>query len=77
MGVSQDVRQRLIEHNSGRCQYTSRLRPWQLIYYETFEKLDSAFKRERQIKGWSRAKKSALIGADLKALKLLAKRRKR
>ena len=32
-----------------------------LVYYEVFKRLDEAFEREKQIQGWSRAKKQALI----------------
>jgi type I restriction enzyme R subunit len=32
-----------------------------LVYYETFERIDEAFAREKQVQGWNRAKKIALI----------------
>jgi predicted GIY-YIG superfamily endonuclease len=48
--------------------YTARRRPVELIWHDTFGSRDEAFARERQIKGWSRAKKEALIRADWDAL---------
>jgi predicted GIY-YIG superfamily endonuclease len=49
--------------------------PWQIVYTENFDTERDALKRERQIKGWSRDKKEALIAGDFKALKRLAKRK--
>jgi predicted GIY-YIG superfamily endonuclease len=48
-------------------------RPVTLMYAEPFDSRDEAFWRERQIKGWSRAKKEALAREDWSALKQLAK----
>jgi putative endonuclease len=75
VGVTADLDQRLNYHNTGRCLHTSKFRSWKIIYTEQFENEIDAFKRERQIKGWSRAKKEALIAGNLKSLKKLAKRR--
>jgi predicted GIY-YIG superfamily endonuclease len=49
--------------------------PWEIIYTESFEDKASALKRERQIKGWSRAKKEALIAGEGGELRKLARRR--
>ena len=46
--------------------------PVKLIYYEEFDRIDEAFKREKQIQGWSRKKKIALMKRNIKELKLLA-----
>lgn len=75
VGVTSDLDQRLGYHNTGRCPHTSKFTPWEIVYTEKFENEADAFKRERQIKGWTRVKKEALIAGNLKELKNLAKRR--
>lgn len=45
--------------------------PFELVYTESFSSRIDAMKRERQLKGWSRAKKEALIQGDLIKLKVL------
>jgi putative endonuclease len=62
-------------HNAGKCPYTRKFRPWKLVYYEAFKTANEAFRRERQIKKWSREKKEALIARNLERLKELSKRR--
>lgn len=76
-GVTNNITRRLQEHNSGcHCGYTSARLPVELIYYEEFDKPLIAINREKQIKGWSREKKEALIKRDLNKLKELSKNRK-
>ena len=55
--------------------YTSSRLPVQLIWSERFDRIMDAIAVERQLKGWSRAKKEALIRGDWTGVKLLAKRR--
>ncbi|RYE10655.1 MAG: GIY-YIG nuclease family protein [Hyphomicrobiales bacterium] len=66
------VEQRFQEHVDGVFPgYTSARRPLQLVYSEYCDTLVAAFQRERQIKGWNRRKKEALIAGtpgDLPAL---------
>jgi len=50
-------------------------RPVTLLYSEYFDRFTDAISAERRIKGWSRAKKSALARGDFDALKALARRR--
>jgi putative endonuclease len=45
-----------------------------LVYSEWFRRITDAISAERQIKGWSRAKKEALIRGDFDALQRLSKR---
>ena len=73
-----EVEERVSEHNQGidpDC-YTFPRRPVRLVYTEHFERIDEAVATERRIKGWSRAKKEALIRRDFDALPGLAARRK-
>ena len=37
--------------------YTKKRRPVELVYFEEFQRVDDAFAREKQIRGWSRSKK--------------------
>ena len=73
--TSKHVDDRVIEHNLELLPgYTSTRRPVTLVYsFEVFEIRD-AHEAERRIKGWSRAKKEALIRGDVEALRQLAKR---
>lgn len=70
----EDVEARVWQHNNDAdrsANYTRKRRPVRLVYAEQFERVDDAFAREKQIQGWSRAKKLALIdlrGGDLPAL---------
>jgi putative endonuclease len=69
-----DLDTRLAQHQSGEFEgYTARRRPVQLVYSEYFERIADAIASERKIKGWSRAKKQALIDGDFDRLKALAK----
>lgn len=57
------------------ARYTIKRRPVTLVYSEEFERIADAFGRERQIHGWSRAKKSALVEGRVDDLPSLAHRR--
>ena len=62
-----EVETRVSEHNLGiNADYTTRRRPVELVWSEHFELLTEAIATERRIKGWSRAKKEALIQRRLR-----------
>ena len=44
--------------------HTKKRLPVKLVYYEIYDRIDEAFYREKQVQGWSRAKKEALINGD-------------
>ena len=69
VGHTDDVEKRLAEHeqNTFKC-YTSKRLPIQLVFCSEFSTRDDALARERQIKGWSRRKKQALIRGDWSGL---------
>ena len=68
------LEKRIAEHNAGTFGgYTKSRRPETLVYHQAFERISDAVAAERQLKGWSRAKKEALIRGDFDALKRLAK----
>jgi predicted GIY-YIG superfamily endonuclease len=72
-GHTDNLDARLIAHQTGFLRgYTHSRRPVSLDWLDQFETRDDAFRCERQIKGWSRAKKRALIDADWDRLKALA-----
>jgi predicted GIY-YIG superfamily endonuclease len=65
VGSTSDLELRLAEHQSGKFGgYTSLRLPVELIWSADFPTEHDAFLTERQIKGWSRAKKEALIRGD-------------
>jgi putative endonuclease len=69
-GSANDVTRRLHEHQQGLSPiaYTFRRRPVKLVWSEEVETLGEALAHERQVKGWSRAKKEALIRGDFQGL---------
>ncbi|MDB5284862.1 MAG: hypothetical protein JWO06_3937 [Bacteroidota bacterium] len=62
---------RLAQHNQGEdsASYTYSRRPVDLVYVEYFADFNQAIAREKQIKGWSRKKKEALIEENWEKLK--------
>ena len=72
------LEKRLAEHETGTFDgYTAYRRPVRLVFHQQFERIEDAIAAERQIKGWRREKKEALIRGDYAALSLLASRAKR
>ena len=68
--------QRVDEHNQGYFGgYTAARRPVELVWSQDFAHATDAITAERQIKGWSRRKKEALIAGDLELLPTLSKKR--
>ena len=62
IGSTLNLEKRLEEHNTGEgANYTSKRLPLELVYYEEYDRIDDAFNREKQIQGWTRKKKMALI----------------
>lgn len=72
-GKTPTLQKRFEEHQSGKYKgYTFRRRPVQLVFSQEFNSIVDAIEAERQIKGWSRAKKEASIRGDFKLLHQLA-----
>ena len=75
VGHSDDLDARIAAHQSGLLPgYTQKRRPVQLVWHQDFAERDQAFAAERQIKGWSRAKKEALIRDDWDSVQLLSRK---
>ena len=74
MGHTDNMELRLAQHHKGEISgYTTSRMPLALVHVETFPTRDEAFRAERQIKGWSRRKKEALVDKDWERLKALSK----
>jgi putative endonuclease len=70
-----DLTSRIAQHQSGAfAGYTSLRRPVELVWSEHFERITDAIAVERQLKGWGRAKKEALIRGNWHELRIFAKR---
>lgn len=73
-GSTVDLRLRLDQHRNGEgAKHTKIHAPVKLVYYESHDRIDVAFAREKQIQGWSRAKKVALITGNTDLLSSLSK----
>ncbi|WP_082585043.1 GIY-YIG nuclease family protein [Caulobacter sp. Root655] len=71
-----DVQVRVAQHQEGRGgEYTAARLPVTLVWCEPFQYIIDAIDTERRIKGWSRAKKEAMIRGDWDALPSLSRRR--
>lgn len=66
-GVTNDLARRLYEHEqdatTGKKHFAGRYNVYYLLYWERFQYIAHAIEREKQIKGWVRKKKEALISA--------------
>ena len=63
----------MADHNGGQFSaYTRKRRPVRLAFAEEFQSREEALARERQLQGWSRAQKEALIAGNWERLKLLS-----
>ena len=74
-GQTDNLETRLYQYAEGRIGYTKTRKPVVLVWQAEIEKREEALALERQIKGWSRAKKEALIAGNWKRLSELAKSR--
>ena len=72
-GQTDDIASRLQQHSAGEIGYTSTRKPLELVWQGEFETREGAIAFEQQIKGWSRAKKEALIAGDWEQIHVLAK----
>jgi putative endonuclease len=65
-GVTNDLQQRVAEHYSQRrkrSSFTGKYHVYYLLYYEPHQYINNAIAREKEIKGWKREKKMALIAS--------------
>jgi putative endonuclease len=72
-----ELERRVAEHNAGTyAGFTAKRRPVTLVFSQWFDRITDAIAAEQRIKGWSRAKKEALIDGDFERLRLLSKRKR-
>ncbi|MFM7888521.1 MAG: GIY-YIG nuclease family protein [Pseudanabaena sp.] len=68
-GSTTDLERRLEQHQRGEgARYTAKKLPVKLVYCESFDHVADAFYREKQVQGWNRKKKEALIAGDTNLL---------
>ncbi len=74
-GSTKNLERRIWEHNNFLgANYTRKKHPVKLVYNEEYSRIDEAFYREKQVQGWSHAKKKALIEKRNNELHSLAKK---
>tara|TARA_Y100000814_G_scaffold265296_1_gene218476 strand:- start:7167 stop:7454 length:288 start_codon:yes stop_codon:yes gene_type:complete len=62
VGSSRNIEHRLWQHSTGAGgDYTSKRQPVELVFVQEFDRIDEAYVREKQLQGWSRRKREALI----------------
>lgn len=73
-GITNNIERRGYEHNTliDDTTYTYKKRPVTLVFYEAFKDVNQAIAFEKQVKGWTRKKKEALIENNLDKIKKLA-----
>ncbi len=71
-GVTNNIDRRLLEHQTKSGGWHTKLhKAIKVLYTEGYPSREEALKREKQLKGWTRAKKEALIAGDKELLKKL------
>ncbi len=76
-GSTSNLEQRVAQHRSGELGgYTASRLPVSVVFVQQFADIRNAVNAERQIKGWTRRKKQALISGDYDSLPFLSKSRK-
>ncbi len=75
IGSTDDLERRVFEHKQGLAEgFTKKYRVARLIYVEEFDRAAHMVVRERQLKGWTRSRKLALIHAQNPAMVDYARR---
>jgi putative endonuclease len=68
-GSTKDLVRRLAQHQRGEgAKHTAKRLPVRLVYCEFYDRVADAFAREKQVQGWTRKKKEALIAGDTNLL---------
>lgn len=75
VGSTKNLELRFLQHQSGKgSRYTSVRLPVTLIYCEEYDRVTDAYYREKQVQGWTRCKREALINGTPELLPALAKK---
>ena len=76
VGSTRNLEKRLDQHYSGYgAKYTACRLPVEIVFSEEFNHIGEAYKREKQVQNWSRAKREALITGDYGRLPELARKK--
>jgi predicted GIY-YIG superfamily endonuclease len=75
-GHTDNLDQRMQQHHDGLIGYTAKLKPVELVWQREFGSRAEAIESELKIKGWSRAKKEALIAGDWNKMQALSQSKK-
>jgi putative endonuclease len=77
VGSARDLDARMQQHAAGEGgAYTSRRMPVELVYVQEFGSVAEAFAAEKQVQGWSRAKREALIRGQQHRLPELSRKKR-
>jgi len=77
VGSTIDLERRVAQHQRGEgSAYTRRRLPVRLVFSREFARIDDAFVLEKQVQGWGRAKRRALIDGRFEALPALSRKRR-
>jgi putative endonuclease len=76
VGSTRNLEHRMWQHSTGGgAAYTGRRLPVTLVFAQEFDRIDDAYAREKQVQGWSRKKREALIAGRYNDLPRLSKKR--
>ena len=71
-GSTWDLEKRLAQHQRGEgARHTAKRLPIELVYCEEYDRVEDAFRREKQVQRWSRKKKEALMSGIINELNRL------
>ena len=75
VGSTTDIERRMWQHNRGEgAAYTARRRPVKVVFTAEFANVEDAYAAEKQVQGWRRDKREALIRGDYEALPALSRK---
>ncbi len=72
IGVTNDLERRVREHKNNKSEFTTKYNLYSLVYFEIISDIDTAIKREKQLKNWNREWKIKLIQTTNPTFKDLA-----
>jgi putative endonuclease len=73
VGSTRNLDTRMEQHYAGLGGvYTAKRQPVRLVFAQEFDRIDEAYAREKQVQGWSRAKRAALIEGRMNDLPRLS-----
>lgn len=76
VGSTRNLDRRLAQHGEGDgAEYTRTRLPVRLLYFEQFDRVADAYRREKQVQGWGRAKRLALVKGQVEKLPGLSKKK--